>query len=382
MKPQVVFVDEPNVLAGIRRTMRRRSQDWDIHLVDNVAEALDLLGSLSVDVLITDIGTPDVDGAALLEQARLRWPTTARVVLSGHADRDAILAAAGPTQQFLYKPCDPEHLVQVVSTVVDTVRLMDDPHLRALLGAQNNLPKPPGISSELTNLISIPGTTARDVAQLIERDVASCAEVLKLVNSSFFGLTNEITSIERAVALLGLDVIQALVLAGSLFAAEQVLPPGLDVQAISDHGLRAYLRIRRIAQLEGWDRPTVTQLGLAALLHDVGLLVLATCDPKGWDAYRSSPADSSPAQRQIDAFGYTAGRTSAYLLGLWGFSGPVVAALVNQPLDLDDPNTLATASPAELLVAYVHRDDAAPLAPDTAPKGYLDADRVARWAAV
>jgi HD-like signal output (HDOD) protein/ActR/RegA family two-component response regulator len=395
MKPQIMFVDdEPSVLAGLRRLMHRRSRDWDIHLFSDAIAALDLLDRMPIDVLVTDMRMPRVDGVALLESVRRRYPSTARVVLSGHGDRDAILEAVGPTQQYLSKPCAPDQLERVVTTMVGTVQLLPDPRLRALLGGQRSLPKPPAVTSRLGALLADPRTTIKDVASVIERDLASTAEVLKLVNSSFFGLTSNVTSIERAVTLLGLDVIRAVVLAGSLFTADHQLPPGLDPAAFGDRGAAACLRARQIARLEGWEPQAVAQAGLAALLHDLGLLVLATGDPAAWAGYQraSSPRASSPrasslreepgraaADLQRDAFGCTAARASACLLGLWGFAGPVVTALAGQPVDLDDARAVAAASPPELVVAYAQRTGTGPVRGATTG-AYLDAGRAARWA--
>jgi DNA-binding NtrC family response regulator len=184
-RPQILFVDdEPSVLSALRRMLRKRHDDWGLHWATNSAEALNQLHDQHIDILVTDMRMPGTDGAALLEQARLHYPGTARLVLSGHADHDSIIAAAGPTQQFLSKPCDPIALENALDSAVVTQRLMDDPQLRSLLGSQEQLPKPPRIYTELTALTTRPQTTIADVARLIERDVATTTEVLKLVNSS------------------------------------------------------------------------------------------------------------------------------------------------------------------------------------------------------
>jgi HD-like signal output (HDOD) protein/ActR/RegA family two-component response regulator len=349
-KPQILFVDdEPSVLAGLRRMLWRRHQEWDLHWANSSAEALEHLRRSHVDILVTDMRMAGTDGAALLDQARRLYPGTARLVLSGHADNDAIVAAAGPTQQFLTKPCDPQVLDNALLSAISTLQLMDDPHLRSLIGGQQSLPKPPQIYTELTALTARPNATIDDVARLVERDVATSTEVLKLVNSSFFGLAADISSIHRAVTLLGLDVLTALVLAGNVFTPGPALPPGLDPADIADRGMRACLFLRRIAKTQGWDPGLSSQLALAALLHDVGLLVLATGTPAGWERYQRTDPQIPARARETEAFGCTIGRASAYLLGLWGFSRTIVTTLAEQPLDLAD--TAQSASPAAVAIA-------------------------------
>jgi HD-like signal output (HDOD) protein/ActR/RegA family two-component response regulator len=380
-RPQILFVDdEPSVLSALRRMLWKRHDDWDLHWATTSDEALGHLHDQHIDILVTDMRMPGTDGAALLEQARLHHPGTARLVLSGHADHDSIIAAAGPTQQFLSKPCDPAALENALDAAVATLRLMDDPRLRSLLGSQERLPKPPRIYTELTALTTRPQTTIADIARLIERDVATTAEVLKLVNSSFFGLASNVTSIERAVTLLGLDVIQALVLAGHVFTPGASLPAGLDASDLADRGLRACLAVRRIGQTEGWNATLIGQLGLAALLHDVGLLILAAADPPGWATYQTADPTTPTRTRQTQAFGCTIGHASAYLLGLWGFTQTIVTTLADQPLDLDDPAARAAASPATLALAIgVAYQNASADLTQTHHDEYLHPQRLTCW---
>ena len=62
-----------------------------------------------------------------------------------------------------------------------------------------------------------PECQLQQVVEVIERDVSTTAEVLHLVNSSFFGLAASVDSVDRAVSLLGLETIQALAIAGAVF---------------------------------------------------------------------------------------------------------------------------------------------------------------------
>lgn len=262
---------------------------------------------------------------------------------------------------------------------------MQDAWLRSLIGGQQNLPKPPTAYGELSALTQRPDATLAGVARLIERDVGTATEVLKLVNSSFFGMSSDVDSIERAVALLGLDVIGALVLTGSVFTTSAALPPDLDARALAERGLRTYLDIRSIGRLEGWEPGLVGHVGLAGLLYDVGLLVLAAGSPEGWSAYRSSERTAPERLRQEAAFGCSVGRASAYLLGLWGFHPSLVEILVEQPLDLQDAAGRA-ASPAALAVAFARlRGDGITLDPAGWPSShdaaYLTPRRLTAWEA-
>ena len=385
--PRVLFVDDDaNVLAGLRRMLRSRREPWDAVFAGGGAEALTVLATGPVDAVVTDMRMPGMDGAALLDRVRREHPATARIVLSGHADRDAVISAAGPTQQYLAKPCAPETLVAAVGHVLAVRDLVTDQTWRERIGALTSLPKPPAVYDQLVALARRPETDLHDVVRVVESDVALTTEVLKLVNSAFFALVSQVHSVERAVGLLGLDVLQALALAGTVFRPTAPPPPGLDAAELGRRSLRIAMLSRRIAVTEGWDDTATGVLCLAALLHDVGLLVLAGADPAGWMRLAAVQEDRpglAPHEAQQEAFGLTAAQASAHLLGLWGFSRPVLDLLAEPPIDLagTDPGAgphAGPTSPAAIALAFARLRA---LHPDAVPieLTYLDAARLERW---
>lgn len=352
MKPEILFVDdEPGVLSELRSAVQAHEGDWVLHWAAGGAEALDLLAGHDIDILVTDLGMPGVDGVALLDEVRNRYPATARIVLSDRAERESVIAATGTAQRFLAKPCDPDALTGALESVLSTRALVADEHLRSILGGPENLPRPPAVYAELCELANSPHASADDFARVVERDIATTAELLKLVNSSFFGIVNEVTSVSRAITWLGLDVVQALVVAGPVFRSSGELPAGLDAADIAAQGIKACVAVRRAGGILGWDAKLIGQVSLAALLHDVGLLVLASTDHEAWSTYREIGTDLLARAAEEQAFGCTIGRASAYILGLWGFHPTVVNALAEQPLELDDAEARASASLAGVIVA-------------------------------
>jgi HD-like signal output (HDOD) protein/CheY-like chemotaxis protein len=352
MKPEILFVDdEPDELSEVRSALESRGASWVLHWVGSAAEALDLLAGRQIDVLVTDLGMPGVNGVALLDAVRSRYPEMARIVLSDHAARESVIAAAGPAQRFLAKSCDPDALIAAVESILTTRALIHDEHLRSILGGPANLPRPPAVYAELCELANSSHASADDFARVVERDLGTTAELLKLVNSSFFGIVNEVTSVSRAITWLGLDVVQALVVAGPVFRSSGELPDGLDAADIAGQGIKACVAVRRAGSILGWDERLIGQVSLAALLHDVGLLVLASTDHKAWAVYNELASELPARDAQEQAFGCTIGRASAYILGLWGFHPTVVTALAEQPVALDDAGARARTSLPGVIVA-------------------------------
>src|SRR5580704_3137639 len=108
---KVIFVDdEPRVLQGLQRQLHDMRREWDMQFVDSGAKALALMARQPVEVIVTDMMMPGMDGAQLLSEVMKRHPHTVRLVLSGHADREAVLRLIGPAHQYLSKPCNAEEL--------------------------------------------------------------------------------------------------------------------------------------------------------------------------------------------------------------------------------------------------------------------------------
>lgn len=384
---RVVFVDdEPNILAGLRRMLWSQREVWDMRFATGGREALEMLDEQPADILVTDMRMPGMDGAQLLAEVRTRHPGTARMVLSGHAELESILAAIGPTQQYLAKPCDAPGLVAAIDGVLAVRSLMEDERIRGIVGEVETLPKPPAVYDEMVAVTAEPECRISDIAAVVERDVATSAEVLKLVNSAFFFLPRHVDSVEQAVSLLGIETIQALALAGAVFRPGPRLPYGFDLEGLRWHGLSTGSLAQRLALAEGWTRAEVSHTLLAGLLHEVGLLVLASRVDGGWDRLAAGLAEvgGDPMSRALsrpalerDAFGCTVGEAGAYLLGLWGFAQPVVHAIAAQPAQ-----TQPQASPMAQIVTFAARRSADPRVPVQPWGGYVHGERAAHWNAV
>jgi HD-like signal output (HDOD) protein/CheY-like chemotaxis protein len=371
--------DDDRLLADLRTVLTDRLDAWNLYFIGSEA-AVRLLAEGDIDVVVTKLGTPGSDGVSLLEHAHIRYPAVARLVLTGTAEGAVVIDAVGPARQ-LSKPCTPDTLPAALELVLDLRRLVESERLRTLFGGLDTLAKPPHIYTQLVALSRDPESTADDVVNLVQQDVGLAAEVLRLVNSAFYGQAAKVHSIQWAVVLLGLDTLKALAVAGVVFRPGQALPEGLDSEELAARSVRASVCAQRIAHREHWDPDTVSDVALSALLSEVGLLVLASSQPEQWG--RLAELSELPAARaQQEAFGVTVGRASAYLLGLWGFPAGALAATAAQPVDIGDPAAVAAASPAALAVAYAHEKAHGQAELSLFGRsGYLDDHRLERWQA-
>jgi HD-like signal output (HDOD) protein/CheY-like chemotaxis protein len=331
VKKRILFVDdEPLVLAGLRRMLHGMRKEWDMEFVESGDAALCFMADKPVDVVVSDMRMPGMNGAELLNEVINRYPRTVRIILSGHADRDLIFKCVGSTHQYLSKPCDPNALRATISRALALEASLGDEGLRCLIGRIDYLPSLPSLYMKLLETINDPHASLAVVGNVIAQDIGMTATILKIVNSAFFALPREISSVNHAVDYLGLDTIKPLVLAVKFFSQFDTRElHGFSISELWNHGLHTAEAAKRIAQMESAGAKIVEEAFVSGLLHDAGKAVLAFNFPQEY-----SQALTDAANGQVDlldaeqqAFGTTHANVGGYLLGLWGLPVPVVEAI-------------------------------------------------------
>jgi HD-like signal output (HDOD) protein len=228
----------------------------------------------------------------------------------------------------------------------------------------------------LTRALADPECSLSDVTALVEQDVAMCAKLLQLVNSSFFGLAKRITNIHDAVVYLGANMLKQLVL--SVAAFRSFAPPANLLGFSFDALQRDAMMAARLAKQILGKNKSADDAYTAGMLHDIGTLTLATAATDGFRevlAQQKKGAESVEAERAI--FGATHAEVGAYLLGLWGLPYTVVEAVAfhhrpadvqHQSFDVLDAVYVASALSEETVYA----------SPSRPPESKLDVDYLAR----
>jgi HD-like signal output (HDOD) protein len=322
-RKRILFVDdEEHVLAGLENLLRRHRRDWDMTFAIGGEAALAAMAASPADLVVSDMRMPGMDGAELLRHVQARYPAAARIVLSGHADQDVIVRALPVAHQFLSKPCDATVLRGVIQATCRLQDLLGDRLLQQVAGSLDKLPSDPRCYGELLALLSTTAATTDAISSVIARDPALSVKVLQLVNSGCFGIDREITSVEGAVGLLGLDLIERLTARGEVFGTA----PGNAAPAttsIQQHSWLAGRIARRLVQ----DPAGADEAFAAAVVHDVGKLVLVAGLPH---AARQLQLDvisgHSLQQVENEIVGAGHAQIGAYLLGVWGAPERLVEA--------------------------------------------------------
>ena len=152
---------------------------------------------------------------------------------------------------------------------------MDADRLIERLG---ELPSLPAVYHRVRDAIETPDGSLETAASLIESDPSMSTRVLRVANSSFYGLATKVDNILRALTLIGTTATHNLVLATALLTVFRNLPLGaVSMRSFWEHGLACAVAARLIARLGGRANPEHAYL--AGLLHDIGRLPLYILEP-------------------------------------------------------------------------------------------------------
>ncbi len=296
----------------------------------NGPDAIRIMEEQPVDVIVSDMRMPGMDGAQLLHEVEKRHLAAVRIILSGHSERESLIRSIGLAHQFLSKPCDPETLFNTVRRATSLRMRLASTELEEVVSRVVSLPSLPGIYNELVAELREPEPSMQQVAKLIASDVGMSAKLLQLVNTSFFGLPRHVDSPMQAATLLGLNNIGPIVLSAEIFTQfEASSLPEFSLDELTEHCLLTSNVARKIAQFMKC-RPAIADFAMqAGLLHDIGMLVLAANLPAQYlEAYQlAKSTGKSIVEAERAVFGVTHADIGAYLLELWGMPSQIVEAV-------------------------------------------------------
>jgi len=336
VKTLLFIDDEPKVLQGLQRQLRLMRHEWDMHFIGSGREALEFMAARPTDIVVSDMMMPGMDGSQLLNEVVKRHPQTVRIILSGHAEREALLRLVGPAHQYLSKPCDAEELRKAIARAFTLRDLLGNERLKQLTTRIKNLPTLPALQNQLTDELRKDSPSMERIGEIISRDIGMTAKILQLVNSAFFGLGQPINSAVEAVIYLGLNTIRSLVMSVEIFSQyDQKTCKSFSLDVLASHSWKTGVMSRCVAQQERQDLKFLDQCFLAGLLHDIGQLVLAFGLQEEYSAViAQAMTENLPIwQVEQEVFGASHADVGAYLLALWGLPNPIIeaVALHHQP---------------------------------------------------
>jgi HD-like signal output (HDOD) protein len=386
---RILFVDdEPAILRAMQRSLRRRGGEWEMVFASGAHEALAQLRAGPFDVVVSDVRMPDMDGITLLKLIKAEHPLTVRIMLSGHADDEAMIPLLPVIYQFLSKPCESRVLESVLESALEVARDAGNQHVRDALLASDCLPPAPALYAELSQALRDPTISTARVYSLVERDASLTSLVLKTANSAYFGAGRHVSSVADAARMLGMVTLRCLALFDGAF-------PHLDTKSRFGDDYVDWFHAHsfltgRIAQALAVGTPAADRAFTAGLLHDMGALLIATRLPEEHRMARDAVANGAAHTiHEAEPRGSSHAEVGGWLLAHWGLP----AFLVESAARHHGP--LSASGGIEDLTNVVHVADclAAELAPGTEAGCHADiesqlveaaggSEQLERWRAV
>jgi putative nucleotidyltransferase with HDIG domain len=219
------------------------------------------------------------------------------------------------------------------------------------------LPAMPAVVQEVINSFDDPHLEVDKLAAKISQDQGLAARVLRIANSSFYGLSRQVASIHDAVVVLGFGNIRSMAMAAGFVHAFSHTSPGLfDRKQFWRHSLRVAACARVLAKCCRQNQETAFTAGL---LHDIGLLVLDTCLHKPFNTVleRLSKKGGDLHQLEQEMLGFDHAVVGAEMAKRWNFP-----ALIQQVIQ---SHHLAGVETDKVLTCIVHLSNVLVRALDT-----------------
>ncbi len=378
----ILFVDDDkNILDGLRRRLRSIRPGWQLQFAHDAQSALAKAAELEPDVVISDMRMPGTDGADLLTLIQEKHPHTARIILSGFAEEEAILRTVGPAHQYLAKPCDDKVLIKTIEHALDLRNLLTSPELRALVGGIDALASPPTTYTNLVKALDNPLVSPEQLTAIVASDIALTAEILKLTNSAYFAIRQKITSISQAIRMIGADTLKALALFIGLFRSFEGSKPAIArMMQLCQRSQQLGVIATLIAEQEKLPKEVVNEMAAVGMLSHTGSLILYAyrADEMAEVIKRVENEDIPIHIAEREQFGAAHPEIGAYLLGLWGFPSAMVQTVAYHHHPQDTPHTEMNALTTIYVAQHLAREVAIEQRTGTPPESRIDLEYLDR----
>jgi len=189
----------------------------------------------------------------------------------------------------------------------------------------------PDSHRRILGLMSDPHFISDRVAHIISEDVTLTAQLLKVVNSPLFGMSQRVSSVEQAVPIIGATRLRALVSSAWAFhfIDEARACRGFNPRHEWEHALQVGMETQQIAMSVNCSAELGQLAFTAGMLHDLGKILLAVNSPGKYEKVCDEIQSTGKPQWQVEVamLGFHHGEIAACLLGVWGFAPEIIDAV-------------------------------------------------------
>lgn len=320
---------DPDTLKELEQELLATAGDWIVTSASTPADALARVTTGTFDVVVADVRARGLANVGFLDQVAVRQPKAVRLLLSG-GGRGIVMRAGGAAHQHVETALDSRAAFARLAQTLALGDLLTDTGLKALVSQLRAVPSLPTVYLAIMAELRKEEPSGQRVGELVSKDPGMSAKILQLVNSPLFYLTMPATEPAHAVNLLGLETVRALVLSLHIFEQlDNKLVTRFRLGKVWRHSLVTSAYARLIARLQESPYEVIAETFTAALMHDIGTLVLASSLPKEFgEALAVAERDNLPlwkAERAV--FGCSHAEVGGYLLAVWGLPDSIIEAV-------------------------------------------------------
>lgn len=317
--------DEAQVLKALVRTLI--DTEYQVITAGSGAEALELLEKNRIDLVMSDMRMPNMDGYDLLMKIKEKYPSILRIILSGYSDESVVFRALqrNIAKLYIFKPWENDKLIKLIEQLFETEELLKNSNLLALV---NDVEQLPTIKTNFQRILeSIEnGAEMSEISRYIEHDQSISTKILQIANSAYYGVKTG--SIRQAITYLGLSNVRSLVMSASIVDSFNSI--GIPDRIMQDIWKHAFVTNKILSVVyEMFLRKKIPETAMSAgLLHNIGTVLLIYIFKSKYlkclnDAERNK---INIIEMERQNFGVNHNEAGGYLLKWWELPFPIVEA--------------------------------------------------------
>lgn len=345
----ILFVDDEK---AILKSLQRLFMDYNfkLYFAQDGLEALKIMYENDIEMVVSDMRMPKMNGHKLLKEIQMLYPHTIRIILSESSDEKEIYKAVldGSAKIYLLKPWEPPHLLDVISHLFEFKDMLASKNILDFIHKIDQLPAVTDIYNRLCVLVEKEASTA-EIAAVIEEDPTISAKILQLINSAYYN--KKIGSVKQAVIYFGLNVVKNMVLSTSIFSYVAANSTPYFNNLFSQQAILTN-KLLEITYKIVSNKKLPENYMTAGLLHDIGLIIMQQhISDKYINVFKECSPERAFYEAESEMFTVTHQEVGGYLLEWWGIPYPIVECC------LYHHNPLASSTINRKLVCAAHLAD-------------------------
>lgn len=352
MRRNILFIDDQPEEAEILKNIFAGNSKYNLIFTSDQDEFFKIIRESEISIVFSDLHMPFKNGIELLRSIKEHYPHIIRVLFSNNLERNLSAEAAQVSHLTLLKPFQSEKIFEILDRTEILRKYVDDNILSTLINGMSELPTLPDTYMKLDQALAEESISLQRIAEIISHDISFTTKILKIVNSSFFGLAKQVTETIQAVNFLGRNILKSLMLFHQL-SVKYTLDKNLQkyFEQLWLHGNKVGRFAKEVIHKTlGNEVEMMEDAYIAGLLHDIGKVVLL--ELKDYPAKVFTLMEDEHirySQAEYKLYQTSHAEVGAYFLALWGLPERIINAVFCHKKDIDPENTHFTFEKAVMI---------------------------------